>query len=293
MKRRLIVFSLIIVFISLAFMADNENRQEITTYKISSAKASRGKRLFNRRMDIDNVNIVAHRALGFEGVENSLEAIQSSINNKVSWAEIDVQETRDGVVVLMHDRNLKRLTGLDRYVDQMDYHQMDKLNLAAFSPKNGVERVATLDSVMKACSGKMNLIIEIKPLGNIKDLTRNVVKLIDKNNFVSQCKVHSIDYEILLDVKKLNPHIQTGYIVSQPTRNLSSMKVDFYSIQKNIVNRGLVDNIHYDNKEIYVWAVDRPNEIIKMLRLNVDGIISDKPKILLNMKNPPKLPVPQ
>ncbi|MDT8719640.1 glycerophosphodiester phosphodiesterase [Clostridium sp. 19966] len=295
MKKKYIIFPIIAILILLGFIADNgyKKAEEKDITKVSSKINSLKPLNFNKKIDINNVKVVAHRALGFGGVENSLEAIQNSINNKVGRAEIDVQETKDGVVVLLHDRNLKRLTGLNKYVDQVTYKQIEKLNLAATSPGNGIERIPTLDSVIKASYGKQNLIIEIKPNGNIKDLTKNVVNIIDKDNFVDQCKVHSLNYDILLYVKRLNPHIQTGYIVSQPTRNLSSLKVDFYSIQKNIVNKKLVDDIHSNNKEIYAWSVDRPDEIDNMLKLNVDGIISDKPQLLLNMRNEKKPQIAQ
>ena len=194
-----------------------------------------------------------------------------------------MQETRDGAVVLMHDRSLRRLTGLNKNVDDLTFTQIEQLNIAPVQ-SHSIERIPTLDSVIKECNGKLNLIIEIKPYYNTVDLTNKVVKLVDDNNFVNQCKIHSVSYKILLNVKKLNPNIQTGYIVNVPTNNLSSLNVNFYSVQENAINGQMVKDIHNKNKKIYAWTVDNTSDMYNLLKLNIDGIISDKPKLLLDIK---------
>ncbi|WPC44358.1 glycerophosphodiester phosphodiesterase [Clostridium sp. JS66] len=257
----------------------------------NSSNKFRGEKSYlnSNTLEVQNVKVIAHRGQCSGEPENSLKAIQSSIKYKVNYAEIDVQETEDGVVVLMHDRNLKRLTGLNKNVDQLTFNEIEKLNIGSPFHKKDVERIPTLDEVIKKCNRKLDLIIEIKPYGNTEDLTNKVVKIIDVNNYVSQCKVHSVSYKILLDIKKLNPNIQTGYIVSRPMNNLSLLNVNFYSIQENAINEKMVHDIHKVNKEIYAWTVDRKVDMNNMLKLNLDGIISDKPQMLLNIKKENKI----
>lgn len=284
----------IIILIASAYISEyKKNLRTNTTQAISVKKLSNkdkgNKSYLNSTLKFQNVKVIAHRGQCSGEPENSLKAIQSSIKYKVNYAEIDVQETEDGVVVLMHDRNLKRLTGLNKNVDQLTFNEIEKLNIEPPFHKKGVERIPTLDEVIKKCNGKLDLIIEIKPYGNTKDLTNRVVKIIDDNNYVSQCKVHSVSYTILLDVKKLNHNIQTGYIISRPMNNLSLLNVNFYSIQENAINEKMVRDIHKVNKEIYAWTVDRKVDMNNMLKLNLDGIISDKPQMLLNIKKENKI----
>lgn len=235
-------------------------------------------------LEVKNIKVIAHRGQCSGEPENSLKAIKSSIICKVDYAEIDVQETRDGVVVLMHDRNLKRLTGSNKNVDELNFNEIEKLSIESLGQTHYIERIPTLDSVIKECNNKLNLIIEIKPYGNTVDLTNKVVKIIDDNNFANQCKVHSVSYSILLNVKKLNPNIQTGYIISRPMNNLASLNVNFYSVQEDAVSKEMVNNIHHGHKQIYAWTVDNKLDMYKLIKSNVDGIISDKPKLLLNIK---------
>lgn len=240
--------------------------------------------LYSTLPEISRAKVIAHRGQGFGGQENSLGAIEDSIKAKVDYAEIDVQETRDGTVVLMHDENLKRLTGLSTDVNKLTFKQIERLNIAGTLHRNNVVRIPTLDRVIKKCKNRLHLIIEIKPYGNTEDLTNKVVKIIEEDNYVNQCKIHSLSYGILLQVKRLNPNIQTGIIVCGRTSGLCSMNVDFYSIEDDVLNKNLVNDIHAENRKVYAWTVDGKAGVNSMLSLDVDGIISDKPQLLMNIK---------
>ncbi|MFL0250184.1 glycerophosphodiester phosphodiesterase [Clostridium neuense] len=283
-KRFKPAYVIIAAFICITFL--------YTTDKNITIKAKQG----NKHMEssykyLDNdlkarrIKIIAHRATYFSEPENSLNAINDSIRHKVDYAEIDVQETRDGVVVLMHDKNLKRLTGLDSEVSNLNFNQIEKLNIASRYPSGHKrEKIPTLNEAIKRSKGKLKLIIEIKPYGNTNDLTRRVVEIINKNKFVKQCLVHSMSYRILLEVKQLNPKIKTGYIVYRPMTNLTALNVDFYSVEQRAVTKNLVMQIHKLHRNIYSWTVDKPMYMDNMLKLHVDGIITDKPSILMDAK---------
>ncbi|MDP4143997.1 MAG: glycerophosphodiester phosphodiesterase [Bacillota bacterium] len=286
MKRKSIVCIIFVMILSIVLIENNEYikglQYDITKNIPTRFEEKNGH--INNIIEDKNIKVIAHRGRCSGEPENSLSAINSSINTKVDYAEIDVQETRDGVVVLMHDKNLKRLTGVNKNVDQLNFSQIEKLNIASSAHGNDIEKIPTLDEVIKQCKGKLNLIIEIKLYSNTADLTNKVVKIIENNNFVSQCKIHSYSYRVLLNVKQLNSNIQTGYIIYRPISNLSSLNVDFYSVQENMITKEMVSDIHNGNKEIYAWTVDKTVNMNKLLKLNVDGIITDKPQLLLNIK---------
>lgn len=257
-----------------------DNKNQSISFKMGEKK-----KLLSYTDEIRNVKVIAHRGRCSGEVENSLTAIDSSINHKMDFAEVDVQETKDGVVVLGHDRSLKRLSGIDKKVDQLSFNEIEKINIASHLHGQAFVRVPTLDEVIKRCNGKLGLIIEIKSYANTDDLTKKVVEIIDSNNFVNQCKVHSFNYLAILNVKKLNPDIQTGYIISRPITNLGLLNVNFYSVKENIINKNLVHEIHNSNKKIYAWTVDKTSDMDKLLNLGVDGVISNKPILLWNIKN--------
>lgn len=280
-KFKFIFLSIIILILSLVFSFSNKANS--ATKNLSEKK---NVIYLNKLYNLSGIKIIAHRATYYNEPENSLSGIRSCINYKVDYAEIDVQETKDGTVILMHDYNLKRLTGLNKKVSDLDYNQIKKLNIHSHGFQSlGYEKIPTLNQVVTSSKGKLNLIIEIKPYGNTNDLTKKVVAIMEKNDIVKTSMVHSLSYGILLNVKRLDPNITTGYIVTNPIKNLSLMNVNFFSIKQNILNPNLIETIHQSHKRVFVWTVDNSSNIKDAINLNVDGVITDKPETLKNLLN--------
>lgn len=223
--------------------------------------------------------VIAHRGYSKAAPENSASSIEKAIKAKSDYAEIDVQETKDGVVVLLHDRSLNRTAGLNKLVSQLNYNEISKLDIGpSFSKSFKNERIPTLKQILKESKGKVKLIIELKTYNkDYEKLTEDVVNLIEKNNMVSSCSIHSINYNSLLLVKKINPEIRTGYIVLKHVNDLPSYKVDFYSIDKKLVTEKVINDVHKLNRQVYVWTVNSNYEKNKFINLGADGIITDNP----------------
>ncbi len=271
------LFLLIFIFSSSLFFT--------FTYK-SPVTASKNENVIslNNSKNMDKIMVIAHRSVYLNEPENSISAIKSSINHNIQYAEIDVQETKDGTVVLMHDRNLKRLTGLNRKVDELNYSEIENLHIKSHFASGFInEKIPTLDNVIKTSKGKINLIIEIKPYARTYQLAKNVVNIIEKDGMVNKCMVHSLSYRILLNVRKLNPNISTGYIATSRRKDLAHMDVNFFSIKQNLLTPSLIANIHKSHRKIYAWTVDSTYSMRSVISLHVDGIITDYPQTLINI----------
>lgn len=280
-KRFKIIYLIIAAFLCITFLFIM-NEKESVNAKQSNTQVKNLYKYLDDSNKIRKINIIAHRGVYLNETENSINAINNSIKNKVKFAEIDVQETKDGKVVLMHDKNLKRLTGLDGDVNQFTFNQLEALRLGMPAKNKRLERIPTLESVINKARGRIRLIIEIKPYGNTDELTAKVVNIIEKSNFVNQCMIHSASYNILLGVRRLNPMIKIGYIAGWHRKDLTSLKVDFYSVEQGLITNDLVREIHKEHRTIYSWTVDKPNNMDDMLKLNVDGIITNRPNVLIN-----------
>lgn len=287
-KKFKIIYLIIAAFLCITLFFILNEKQSVNA-KQSNAHVKSLYKYLDDSNRIRKIKIIAHRGVYLNETENSINAINDSIKNKVRYAEIDVQETKDGKVVLMHDKNLKRLTGLNGDVNDFTFKQIEALRLGMPVKTRRLEKIPTLDSVIKKSRGRIRLIIEIKPYGNTSDLTAKVVDIIEKNNFVKQCMVHSVSYNILLNVRRLNPNIRIGYIASWHRKDLTSLNVDFYSVEQRLITSELVRKIHSEHRAIYSWTVDKPNNMDDMLKLNVDGIITDKPNILMDATKKIKL----
>src|SRR5262249_32888341 len=133
------------------------------------------------------VLVTAHRGHARAAPENTLSAMRKAIESRADYAEMDVQLTADGKVVLLHDRDLKRLAGVSRRLDELSYDEVRQLDVGSwFAPAFSGERVPTLAEVIALCRGKIRLNIELKFFGPDRRLARAVAELIREQDFESE-----------------------------------------------------------------------------------------------------------
>ncbi|MDG2738478.1 glycerophosphodiester phosphodiesterase family protein, partial [Vibrio parahaemolyticus] len=124
--------------------------------------------------------IMAHRGYISKGVENTKEALQGAINAKADYAEIDVLQTKDGELAVIHDLKLKRLANANVHVSDLT---MDELRQLTLSQDGFSGQISTLDEIIKLAKGKIKLNIEVKLHGGEKDFVNKVLKTIKDNEF--------------------------------------------------------------------------------------------------------------
>lgn len=227
---------------------------------------------------IKKQEITAHRGSSIKYPENTMLAFVGALNEQANWIELDVQETKDDVLVVSHDNNLKRTTGKDINITDMNYDEIKEIDVGSYLNSNyPISYIPRLEDVIKwASSNNMKVNIELKPNGMENDLEEKVIALIKKYNFEDNCVVASGKYEVLEKVKEIDDDIKTAYVMSFFYGDIIKLdKVDVFSIEASSINNELVKKIHNNGKEIYAWTVNNSDSINKMLELNVDNIITD------------------
>ncbi len=230
-----------------------------------------------------DTQLTAHRGYSAVAPENTLPAFQAAIDSGiVDYAELDVQMTSDGVVVLTHDTNLSRCTGRNANVYDLTYDEVRTLDAGSFfSSEFEGTKIPTLDEVIKLCKGKIKLNIEIKSNSHTPDLEAETVRIIKENNFENDCVITSLSYESLCKVKEFNPELKTGLILAMGVGNYYDLEnVDFFSIESTFVTSKVVSQLHMRNKEIHVWTVDTEENAEKMMDRGVDNIITGNPPLV-------------
>lgn len=225
------------------------------------------------------VEVTAHRGYSAMYPENTIPAFKGAIEIGADWIELDVQETADGEVVVMHDSSLKRTTGVDKEIWQADYDEIKDLdNGSWFDAKYQEVRIPTLEEVLKVTWGKIRLNIEIKPTGHEKNLEKRVVELLKEYHMTDTSVVSSMKYESLEKVKKADPDVETVYITSVSYGNFSELEyADGYSVESTSVTQRFVNQAHNAGKEVYVWTVNSENTLGKVINMGVDKVITDDP----------------
>lgn len=223
--------------------------------------------------------ITAHRGSSRTAPENTIPAIEAAIEELADSAEIDVQMTSDGVIVLGHDASLKRVAGVNRSIASMTFEELEQLDVGSwFSSVYAGTRVPALSEVLELCEQKINLNIEIKYVGKNSELPEKTAEMIKEYGMENQCVITSTNLSYLKRVKEVLPEIRTGYIISAAYGNFySSEDVDFISLRSGFVTSDLMRNAHEQGKAVYAWTVNTKNEMERLTLLGVDGIITDRP----------------
>lgn len=225
------------------------------------------------------VEVTAHRGYSAVYPENTIPAFKGAIQVGADWAELDVQQTADGEVIVMHDSNLKRTTGLDKEVWQVTWDEIKDLdNGSWFDKKYQTVRIPTLEEVLKVCRGKIHLNIEIKPSGHDKDLEEQVAKLLKKYHMRDTCVVSSLKYDSLRKIKEADDSIETAYITSVSYGNFTDLKyADGYSVESTLLSKSFVNKAQKAGKQIYVWTVNSEERLEKVVGMGIDNVITDDP----------------
>lgn len=230
-------------------------------------------------VSLTEIQITAHRGSSKTAPENTMAAIEAAIEEMADYAEIDVQLTADGVVVLGHDSSLRRVAGINKSIRSMTWEELQTIDVGSwFSPEFSGETTPSLEAVMEACKGKINLNIEIKNVGKNSELPLKVAELIQQHGMEEQCVITATSLSYLTTIKELAPQLHTGYIVSAAYGDFySNDAVDFISIRSNFVTESLVLKVHEQGKVVHAWTVNTKNEMERMQMLKVDNIITDYP----------------
>lgn len=227
---------------------------------------------------IRTLEVTAHRGASIDYPENTMSAFLGAKDLGADWIELDVQETKDGQIIVLHDTNLKRTTGVNKDTWKVTYDEIKDLDVGSHLDKKfNKERIPLLQEVIEwAKENNMKLNIELKPTGYEKDLEKSVVDIIKKYDYVDDCVVTSQVYHVLQNVKAYDKTIHTVYVMSLAFGDIISFKdADAFSIEATSITSSLVSKVHKEGKQIYAWTVNTEDNINKMIDLKVDNIITD------------------
>ncbi len=235
---------------------------------------------FLQGFNIDRpVKITGHRGTKVRAPENTLSAVRHAIAEGADFAEIDVQTTADGVVVLLHDDDLMRVASIRRRLRDITYAELKDIDVGSwFAPEFSSERIPTLQEVIDLARGRIKLNIELKYTWPDPTLTEKVVNIIRKNGFTSDCVVSSLNFQAVTEIRQSLPELTAGLIVLTAAGDLSRMEADFLSISAAQATPRLVRQLHRNDRAVHVWTVNDFNNVITMVERGVDNIITDYPQ---------------
>ena len=246
------------------------------------------------------ITVTGHRGAAGLAPENTLASIQLALDLGVDRIEIDVQQTKDNVIIVLHDRSLRRTTTGIGFVKTKTFEEIQKHSAGfKFNKYYTKERVPTLEQVIQLIDGRAELLIETKySFMYYPNIERHIVNVIKNNNAKAWCKVISFNDRALFRVHKLDNEIRTGKLfvgkhANLPLSwdkgvNLKPLKryhfVDEIIVKHTHATKAIIDRVHAMGKELHVWTVNDVETIDLLVERGVDGIISDYPNLLMKYK---------
>lgn len=224
------------------------------------------------------MEITAHRGASTYYPENTMSSFIAAKQLGADWIELDLRQTKDGKVIVMHDSNFERTTGINKNTWELSLEEVSKLDAGyIFNPKFEGEKVLTLEETIefaKKYGIKLNL--ELKKTKYDKDFEKTIIDIINEFDFKKDCIITSQSYEDLLNTKSYDKSIQTAYVMSIAYGDISNLDAaDNFSIEASSITKSLVSSIHKSGKQVFAWTVNTKEGITKMIDLNVDNIITD------------------
>jgi len=228
----------------------------------------------------DDVEVTAHRGGAFDMPENTIAAIQRAIGEGADWIEIDVQESSDGVVMVIHDSDLKKVGGNPVKIWDATAEQLRDIDIGSYVGQEfSSERVPTLDEVLKACHGKVGVNIELKYYGHDQDLEQRVVDLVEANEMSTEVVLMSLKSQGIAKIKKLRPSWTVGLLTAVAAGDLTRADADFLAVKDSLATSAFVQSAHRHGKSVSAWTLNDPHSMSLMISRGVDNLITDRPAL--------------
>jgi glycerophosphoryl diester phosphodiesterase len=239
------------------------------------------------RLDIeDNTMVIAHRGASADAPENTLAAMELAITEGADWVELDVQETRDGEVVVIHDSDLKKIGGSGLKVFESSLAELQSVDIGSWKdPSFSGQRIPTLQQVLELCKDRIKILIELKYYGQEERLEERVAKLVEAAGMQNQIVVMSLSYPGIQKMKSIRPDWKVGLLASVAIGDITRLEADFFAINATFANRAFIKRVHKQNQKVLVWTVNDPISMSAMMSKGADGIITDKPALAATVRN--------
>lgn len=239
--------------------------------------------------------IIGHRGAPWEAPENTLAAFRAAIVAGADGIELDVQATRDGVPVVIHDPTLERTTNGRGLVRDATAAELAALDAGAwFQPPRPGECVPTLDAALALIAPTgLELHIELKTAHvAYPGLVPAVLQAVQAAGLSERVVLSSFNHHSLLEVRRLAPDVACAAllyeVLIEPWRYGTQHGFRALHAQHLTIDEALVQASHAAGLAVRAYTVDEPEEARRLLGLGVDALITNEPARLLRLRDEPE-----
>ena len=232
---------------------------------------------------------IAHRGASAVAPENTKTAFLEAIKAKADVVEFDIQSTKDGKLVVIHDPAINRTSNGFGLVRDFTLKELRKYN---FGIGKFRESILTLEEALRVIGKKAYCIVELKH--SIKGHEETVLGIINKSGHKNKIWIHSAHRSILRKVRSIDKEIKLGLVVifsffhrillPSYRRFHKKYNIGFFSVDEIFINKPFVkkfmEEISEMDAEMYIWTVNSLHGMYQGLQWEADGIITNYPGVL-------------
>jgi glycerophosphoryl diester phosphodiesterase len=224
--------------------------------------------------------VIAHRGSSVAAPENTLAAFRLAIEQGADVVELDVQESADGEVLVVHDSDLMKVAGDPRKIWEATAAELRAIDIGSRAgPQFAAERVPTLAEALAVCKGRAHVIVELKSYGHDQELEERVAAIVEAAGMEADCSYMSLDHYMVGAMKRLRPKWRVGVLAAKALGDLTSLDADFLAVEARMANPRFVRRAHRAGQDVYVWTVNDPVWMLTAMSRGVDGLITDRPDL--------------
>ncbi|MFB6468882.1 glycerophosphodiester phosphodiesterase [Cytobacillus sp. Hz8] len=234
------------------------------------------------------VDNVAHRGASGYAPENTIAAFDKAVEMKADYIEIDVQRSKDGKLVIIHDTTVDRTTDGTGKVKDLTFEQLRALDAGSFKGEQFKgEKIPTFDEILDRYHGKTGILIELKTPELYPGIEESVAQELKERNLDhpqnEKIIIQSFNFESMEKMNELLPKVPIGVLTSsQADASEQALKefsayADYFNPSYGIVSEDLVEQVHSLGLKISSWTVSNQETANFLLSMDVDAIITNYP----------------
>jgi glycerophosphoryl diester phosphodiesterase len=240
---------------------------------------------------------IAHRGASKETPENTLAAFRRALEAGAAAVECDVQRTRDGRLVVIHDQTVDRTTNGRGPVVSLTFEECRRLDAGAwFSPAFAGERVPSLDEVLDLVRERALLLLEIKH-GPIfyEGIETQIAGALRRHRMDAAVLVMSFDHPSVRNMRRAAPDVATAIIyrarLVDPLAAARAAHADALCPEWRLVTPDVAAGAHAEKIGVLPWTIDNEEAMRRCLAAGVDGVTSNDVKLLARVTGTGGLPI--
>jgi glycerophosphoryl diester phosphodiesterase len=241
--------------------------------------------------DVNNVTLIfAHRGASRRCPENTMIAFKTAHQLGAHGIELDVQLSKDGIPVVIHDYYLKRTTNGSGYIKDKTLSELKKLDAGSwFSKKYKNERIPSLEEVFEWITFNSLLVnVELKNQDiTYEGLEEKVIALIHHYQLQKRVILSSFNHNSLLTVNNIDSKIETAPIykakLHEPWNYAKSLNAKGVHPHYKTLTKESIHNFHKHNLSVRPYTINNEKVMRTFIHWNIDAIITDLPSIGLSV----------